>query len=194
MSQEALAEQIDRKQAEISRLESGGYSLGAQWYPVIAEVLGVDVGWLMGSGPDDPDVLRERDRLRDERLVRVAPPERTVRTKKERTRPAHGLSTKPEYLALVNARHRCNTPSNKDFARYGGRGVEYRFPADFGEAYRLLIEAIGPRPEGMTLDRIDNDGHYELGNLRWSSRSDQQRNRRRNSSNGALREPQKART
>ena len=85
MSQEALAEQIDRKQAEISRLESGGYSLGAQWYPVIAEVLGVDVAWLMGSGPADPNVLRERDRLKDERLARRRGP-----------RAAHGLSAKPE--------------------------------------------------------------------------------------------------
>jgi hypothetical protein len=48
----------------------------------------------------------------------------------------------------------------------------------------LLIEAIGPRPDGKTLDRIDNDGHYEPGNVRWSTRSEQQRNQHRNSSNG----------
>jgi hypothetical protein len=90
----------------------------------------------------------------------------------------HGLGGTPEYHALWGARRRCINPSDSRFADYGGRGIEYRFPTDYGDATALLIEAIGPRPEGLTLDRIDNEGHYEVGNLRWATRSEQQRNRR----------------
>jgi len=91
----------------------------------------------------------------------------------------HGLSGTPEYQALKNARQRCTSPTNPYFADYGGRGIDFRLPAAIGEATALLIAAIGRRPAGMTLDRIDNDGHYEIGNLRWATRTQQQRNRRR---------------
>lgn len=91
----------------------------------------------------------------------------------------HGLSGSPEYQALISARERCTNPALKQYADYGGRGIEYRFPSDMGEAVRLLIEAIGPRPKGLSIDRIDNDGHYEIGNLRWATRSEQNANRRR---------------
>jgi hypothetical protein len=97
----------------------------------------------------------------------------------------HGLAGTSEYKTLKGARRRCTVAVDPKFASYGGRGIEYRLPADFGEAYRLLIEAIGPRPEGMSLDRIDNDGHYELGNLRWATASQQRHNQRRNVGNEA---------
>jgi len=90
----------------------------------------------------------------------------------------HGLAGTPEYQALKAARLRCTSPTSRPFADYGGRGIEYRLPQNLGEAVRLLVEAIGPRPEGMTLDRIDNEGHYEIGNLRWATPSEQNRNRR----------------
>jgi hypothetical protein len=89
----------------------------------------------------------------------------------------HGLTHTPEYHALKAARLRCTNPRNRAFADYGGRRIEYRLPPP-GEAAALLIDAIGRRPEGMTLDRIDNDGHYEAGNLRWATRSEQRRNQR----------------
>lgn len=89
----------------------------------------------------------------------------------------HGLYRAPEYNAIQAARNRCRNARNASYTRYGGRGVEYRLPDDFGEATRIVVEAIGPRPDGMTLDRIDNDGHYELGNLRWATRSEQEANK-----------------
>jgi len=90
----------------------------------------------------------------------------------------HGLHGTPEYHALWSARRRCTNPAAPDYARYGGRGIGYRFPADYGDATALLIETIGLRPAGLTLDRIDNDGHYEVGNLRWATRSQQEHNKR----------------
>lgn len=91
----------------------------------------------------------------------------------------HGLSSRPECSALRNALDRCSNPDNRSYKHYGQRGIEYRLPEDIGEATTLLILAIGPRPAGLTLDRIDNNGHYEIGNLRWATHSEQNRNQRR---------------
>ena len=100
-------------------------------------------------------------------VVRADPPART-----------HGLRGTPEYRALNDARRRCTNPSDAGYSNYGGRGIEYRLPLAIGEATALLIDAIGRRPNGRSLDRIDNDSHYQLGNLRWATRSEQNRNQR----------------
>lgn len=53
--------------------------------------------------------------------------------------------------------------------------VEFRF-----RSYEQFFSELGPRPDGMTLDRIDPNGHYEPGNVRWASHRDQCRNKRNN--------------
>lgn len=53
--------------------------------------------------------------------------------------------------------------------------VEFRF-----ESYKQFLAEIGPRPERMSLDRIDPNGHYEPGNVRWATFAEQCRNRRNN--------------
>jgi len=79
-----------------------------------------------------------------------------------------------------NIKSRCQDPKCLAYPRYGARGITIR-PAwsdDFELFHREVIDEIGDRPEGfMTLDRIDNDGHYEPGNIRWATVSEQNANR-----------------
>lgn len=80
---------------------------------------------------------------------------------------------------LASAKARCTNPKVPNYANYGGRGIRVS-PLLVGEAgARRLLGEIGPRPTpGHTLDRIDNNGNYELGNLRWATRETQRANRR----------------
>lgn len=81
-----------------------------------------------------------------------------------------------EYTAWNSARMRCTNPTNPRYADYGGRGITM-FPlwlVSFEEFYRH----IGPRPIGHILDREDNDGNYEPGNVRWVTYSTSNINRR----------------
>jgi hypothetical protein len=76
---------------------------------------------------------------------------------------------------LQAAKSRCENKKDPQYPRYGGRGIEFRFDSVTGAAVWLL-ENVEVRKD-LTLDRIDNDGHYEKGNLRFISIQDQQYNR-----------------
>ena len=83
----------------------------------------------------------------------------------------------PEYRAYVYAKSRCENPHRWNYPSYGGRGIEFRF-ASFSEFYAELGEKPQPK-RNYSLDRIDNDGHYEVGNVRWTTASEQRINQRR---------------
>jgi len=83
-------------------------------------------------------------------------------------------SQTPEYRAYIDAKSRCNNPNSQRWYTHGGRGIKFLFK-NFDE----FFAAVGERPNGMTLDRINNDGHYEAGNVRWATPSQQVSNRRR---------------
>lgn len=84
-----------------------------------------------------------------------------------------GKNTK-EYNAYVSARNRCNNPNNEDWKHYGGRGIQFRF-----NSFLEFQNCLGECPLGLELDRPNNDGHYEAGNVRWTTRSEQCKNQRR---------------
>lgn len=93
-------------------------------------------------------------------------PRHTRRVKQERT---------PEYMIWVAMRQRCLNPRMPAWHRYGGRGITI-CPA-WGRFGQFLAD-MGPRPSSAhSLDRIDNDGHYEPGNCRWATWSEQNANK-----------------
>lgn len=70
---------------------------------------------------------------------------------------------------------RCSDPNNIGYRYYGGRGIKV---CERWLVFENFLADMGERPEGLTLDREDNDGHYEKGNCKWSTYSEQALNRR----------------
>ncbi len=86
----------------------------------------------------------------------------------------HGMSKTLEYRAYTDAKHRCNNSNNARYAEYGGRGIKFCF-----DDFLTFIREVGPRPsKRYSINRIDNDGNYEIGNVCWTLRRIQYKNRR----------------
>ena len=85
----------------------------------------------------------------------------------------HGMETTPECRAYYAAKNRCTNPKNVSYKDYGARGIKFLF-----ESFEQFFAEIGPRPAGKSLDRENNNGNYEPGNVRWATRGEQQRNKR----------------
>lgn len=82
-----------------------------------------------------------------------------------------------EHMAWVNMIHRCYNPQNKDFKYYGARGIAVC--EEWQQSFDAFFAHVGPRPSNRyTLDRKDNDGNYEPGNVRWATWYQQRANRR----------------
>jgi hypothetical protein len=92
----------------------------------------------------------------------------------------HGLSHHPLYGVWAAMIARTTNPAiGAQYARYGGRGITVceRWQGS-PDGLRNFIADVGERPPGTTLDRVDNDGPYEIGNVRWATPKQQARNRR----------------
>jgi len=88
---------------------------------------------------------------------------------------SHGLAHTSEYNSFCSAYQRCNNPNDRGYKNYGGRGIKFLFTS-FAQFYAEM----GNRPSpAHSVDRINNDGNYEPGNLRWATRKEQNNNKRK---------------
>ena len=98
----------------------------------------------------------------------------------------HGTPDKKLYSIWGSIKDRCNRKTNKSYKDYGGRGITI-FPA-WEHDYKAFYEYVSKLPhygeQGYSIDRIDNDGNYEPGNLRYADRVTQYHNSRRRKKNG----------
>lgn len=87
----------------------------------------------------------------------------------------HGKKRSAEYVVWMGMRQRCSNPNNSRYADYGGRGI---IVCERWQRFDHFLADMGQRPTPKhQLDRIDNDGNYQPGNVRWATLGEQAQNK-----------------
>ena len=89
----------------------------------------------------------------------------------------HGKTRTKIYAIWRTMTQRCYDPNSHAYNRYGGRGIKI---CDKWKSFEGFYEDMGDKPEGLSLERIDNNGNYEPANVVWATHKTQSNNRRSN--------------
>ena len=90
----------------------------------------------------------------------------------------HGQSRTTEYRTWRQMKVRCLNHKNKYYNSYGGRGIS--ICDEWVDSFTSFFSCVGKKPSAQhSIDRINNDGNYEPGNVKWSTRMEQQHNTQR---------------
>jgi len=92
-------------------------------------------------------------------------------------RSTHGMRNSKTYRTWVNMKSRCNNKNSQSYKNYGGRGIKF---CKSWNKFENFYKDMGDKPEGRTLDRINNSGDYCKENCRWTDWETQANNRRGN--------------
>ena len=82
----------------------------------------------------------------------------------------HGMSRTPTHNSWRQMKSRCLDPNSNGYKYWGGRGIKV---CKRWLEFENFLQDMGVRPEGTTLDRINNDGNYEPKNCRWATKAEQ---------------------
>lgn len=83
---------------------------------------------------------------------------------------------KATYQCYQDMKSRCLNPNSQQYKNYGARGISVC--ARWLESYQNFLDDMGQKPDGLTIDRKDNDGNYEPGNCAWATKKEQRLNQR----------------
>ena len=87
----------------------------------------------------------------------------------------HGMKGTKIYGVWARMVARCHNPEADGYENYGGRGIQV---CDRWRSFEVFFSDMGQRPDGMTLERVDNSKGYQPDNCIWADRKAQSRNRR----------------
>jgi len=88
----------------------------------------------------------------------------------------HGMTHTSTFKSWSDMKQRCLNPNDRGYKHYGGRGIQVC--QRWQESFENFLEDMGVCPDGLTLDRQNNDGNYEKDNCKWATKDEQMNNRR----------------